>query len=109
MTRSPYQVDHVIAKVHGGNDSLENLALAYLHCNAHKGTSLAGIDLLTNQLIRLYHPRRDGWLEHFRLRPDGDLEGLTDVGQATVFVLKVNDPTVVALRVILIEEGSLKR
>ena len=32
-------VEHIGPKCHGGNDSLENLALACSDCNLHKGTN----------------------------------------------------------------------
>ena len=31
-----YQVEHIVARQHGGRDDSENLALACYHCNAHK-------------------------------------------------------------------------
>jgi len=30
-------VEHIIPKTHGGSDDLENLALACIDCNLHKG------------------------------------------------------------------------
>ena len=37
-------IEHIIPKVHGGTDDLDNLALACIDCNLHKGTNLTGID-----------------------------------------------------------------
>jgi 5-methylcytosine-specific restriction endonuclease McrA len=37
-------VEHIIPKIHGGTDDLDNLALACIDCNLHKGTNLTGID-----------------------------------------------------------------
>ena len=51
-------VDHVIARQHGGGDGLENLALACGFCNRHKGPNVAGVDPETQQILRLFHPRR---------------------------------------------------
>ncbi len=61
-------VEHIIPKVHGGTDDVENLALACIDCNLHKGTNLTGIDPQTNQLTELFHPRRQHWDEHFQLQ-----------------------------------------
>ena len=61
-----HEIDHVIAEKHGGQTTLENLALACFHCNNHKGPNIAGIDSLSGQLTRLFHPRSDQWKEHFR-------------------------------------------
>jgi len=44
---------------------LENLAFACPHCNRYKGPNIAGIDSQSDQLVRLYHPRIDDWVEHF--------------------------------------------
>jgi 5-methylcytosine-specific restriction endonuclease McrA len=42
--RLPFHVEHIIAKQHGGNDNVENLAWACDRCNAYKGPNLSGID-----------------------------------------------------------------
>jgi hypothetical protein len=56
LYRTVFHVDHVIAVKHGGNTSAENLALACLHCNLHKGTDLASLDPTTGLLTRLFNP-----------------------------------------------------
>jgi len=100
----PFQVDHIIARKHGGSDELANLALACLHCNRHKGPNIAGIDPPTEEIQPLYNPRGDAWGEHFRM--DGALlVGLTGVGRATVQVLAMNEPEFLAVRETLIKEG----
>ncbi len=82
----PFQIDHVIAAQHQGQTELPNLALACPHCNRYKGPNIAGLDPLTGQLVRLFHPRRDEWADHFD--PDGArINGRTPVGRATVQVL----------------------
>ena len=58
-------VEHIIPKIHGGTDGLENLALACIDCNLHKGTNLTGIDPETDTVTKLFHPRRQNWNEHF--------------------------------------------
>src|SRR5438874_1504363 len=63
---------------------LDNLAWTCFACNRRKGTDLASIDPLTDHLVRLFHPRRDRWNEHFRW--EGILiKPLTAVGRVTVF------------------------
>ena len=37
-------VEHIVPRMHGGSDDLENLALACIDCNLHKGSNLTGID-----------------------------------------------------------------
>src|SRR5436305_7315925 len=66
--RLPFQIDHVIARQHGGARKLSNLALACPRCNRNKGPNISGIDKSTQELMRLFHPRRDRWTEHFRWR-----------------------------------------
>ena len=56
----PFQVDHIIAKQHGGTDTVDNLALACMHCNRYKGPNIAGIDSETGVLTPLFNPRIDG-------------------------------------------------
>jgi hypothetical protein len=102
----PFEVEHIVAKQHGGSDALGNLANACLHCNRHKGPNLSGIDRVTSRtkLIRLFNPRRHRWGRHFAF--DGPrLVGRTPIGRVTVAVLNMNDPFMVVLREELIEEG----
>src|SRR5688572_21289574 len=86
----PAQVDHVIAIQHGGKTARRNLALACAHCNAHKGTNLAGVDPETEGIVQLFNPRQDDWNQHFKL--DGAvIVGRSPCGRATVRTLAMND------------------
>jgi hypothetical protein len=100
-----FHVDHVVARQHGGGTTLENLALACLHCNQHKGPNLAGIDPKTGEIVSLFHPRRDRWPDHFEW-DDANLVGRTEIGRATIQVLAMNDPAFRAVRIVLLHEGS---
>jgi hypothetical protein len=101
----PFQVEHVIAQQHGGPTTDDNLALACQHCNLHKGPNLAGIDPVTRQLTRLFHPRRDVWEDHFEWSGH-ELAGRTAVGRTTVAVLAINDPLYRSVRAALLAEGA---
>lgn len=90
-------VEHIIPKTHGGSDDLDNLALACIDCNLHKGTNLTGIDPQTSKVTELFHPRRQLWDEHFELQ-GVSLAGKTAIGRTTVRVLNVNSEDQVALR-----------
>lgn len=104
----PFQVDHIIAKQHGGTGSLDNLALACMHCNRYKGPNVAGIDSETGALTPLFHPRIDDWNSHFR--PNGaEIIALSATGRVTVSVLFMNDPDVVWLRSTLLAENASPR
>lgn len=93
----PLQIEHVIARKHGGSDSLDNLALACAECNLHKGSNLSGIDPQSDQLTPLYHPRRDRWHEHFAWE-GVRIVGLTAIGRTTVRVLDLNAPARLQVR-----------
>jgi 5-methylcytosine-specific restriction endonuclease McrA len=57
--RPHFQIDHIIARQHGGMTLPDNLALACARCNLHKGPNIAGLDPRTGQLTSLFHSRRD--------------------------------------------------
>jgi len=103
----PFHFDHIIASQHGGRTSFGNLALACLHCNRHKGPNIAGSDPSSPEgegaIVRLFHPRRDVWREHFEWA-GARLAGRTSIGRATIRVLAINDPDFLAVREALIEE-----
>lgn len=90
-------VEHIIPRVHGGADDLDNLALACIDCNLHKGTNLTGIDPQTHELTELFHPRRLNWNEHFKWQGIY-LIGKTSVGRTTIQVLNINSDDQLALR-----------
>jgi 5-methylcytosine-specific restriction endonuclease McrA len=90
-------VEHIIPKVHGGTDELDNLALARIDCNLHKGTNLTGIDPQTNEVTELFHPRRQLWNEHFAWQGIY-LVGRTATGRTTIRVLNMNSEDQIALR-----------
>jgi hypothetical protein len=87
-----------------GTTELENLALACIHCNRFKGPNIAGIDPGNGEIVRLFHPRRDSWTEHFAWNGP-EVKELTQIGRVTIALLLINDPEVIALRKALQEEG----
>lgn len=85
-----HEPDHVLPRQHGGETSLENLALACFRCNRHKGPNVGSYDPLTGALVAFFNPRRQRWSDHFRL--DGArLEPLTAEGRVTLKILRLND------------------
>jgi hypothetical protein len=100
----PFQVDHIIARQHGGPSKAANLALACFRCNSHKGPNLSGFDPDSREAVRLFHPRQDVWAEHFEW--DGPvLTARTSVGRATIAVLRINRSDAVLTRAAFMEEG----
>jgi hypothetical protein len=57
--------------------------------------------------VRLFHPRRDRWADHFVWTDDGTLIlGLTAIGRATVEAMQLNRLALVNLRRVLVEAGE---
>jgi hypothetical protein len=102
----PFQVDHIIARKHGGPSTLDNLAYACAYCNLRKGTDVASYDAPTDRVVPLYHPRRHDWREHFRLNGSA-IEPLTATGRVTVVLLHLNRGDLLAERQFLLRSGRL--
>lgn len=100
-----FHIEHVIAKQHGGDDALENLALACPDCNAFKGPNLTSIDPETNSLVSLFHPRMHSWEEHFRLN-GAVIVGRTPIGRATIRLLAMNEERRLEMRKELLGYGE---
>jgi hypothetical protein len=96
---APLHVEHIIPKKHGGTDVPDNLAIACIECNLHKGSNVAGFDPLTGTLTELFHPRRHVWSEHFR-QVGPLILGTTPIGRVTVDVLRLNSEEQVELRTV---------
>lgn len=95
-----FHVEHIIPRQHGGRDDAENLALACPDCNLVKGPNLTAVDPATHRVVRLFHPRRDNWTEHFAL--DGALiVGKTHIGRVTVSLLRMNDAQRLRVRTLI--------
>lgn len=103
-----HEVDHVIAEKHGGLTQAENLALSCTICNKHKGTDIASVAPETDEIVRLYHPRRDRWSHHFQLQ-SGEIVPLTSIGIVTVRLLQINRRDRVERRRVFAELGILQQ
>ena len=103
-TEAPFQIDHIIAKKHGGETLATNLALSCYSCNSYKGPNIASLDPDSGRLVRLFHPRKDRWNDHFTWNGPV-LLGHTAIARATILVLWMNHPIVVETRRLLIAEG----
>lgn len=99
-----HEVDHIIALKHGGQTTPENLVLACLPCNRHKGSDLTSLDPFTGEITPLFNPRTQTWSEHFQLN-GGAIQGLTAIGRTTLFLLKMNEPSRLQLRQALASQG----
>jgi 5-methylcytosine-specific restriction endonuclease McrA len=86
-----YQIDHIIARKHGGATSLDNLAFACLLCNRYKGSDVAAPDPTTDEIVPLFNPRQQRWQEHFTLQ-GALIVARTSIGRATANLLRLNTP-----------------
>ena len=85
----PHQVDHIVSRKHGGASTEDNLALACVACNRNKGADVAALST-SGDPVRLFHPRRQRWLDHF-LWDGPAVRPLSDVGEVTIRILRLND------------------
>ena len=102
---SSFEVDHVIAKQHGGLDELSNLALACFRCNRRKGTNVASVDPETAEIVTLFNPRKDAWHEHFKLLETGEVQGKTQIGKVSSHFFQFNSPERIQERVLGLQLG----
>ena len=93
-----FHVDHIHPFSKLGKTVLENLALACIACSLHKSAKEKRTDWETDKQVRLYNPRKDRWVEHFRWSESWHLIGKTPVGRATVDALQINIPRLVQIR-----------
>jgi hypothetical protein len=105
-TAVQFHVEHIRPRQHGGNDDPANLALACPTCNWNKGPNIAALDPETELLTPVYNPRLDDWKVHFTLL-GLEIVGLTNIGRATVRLLRMNEPEYVELRRELETRGEL--
>lgn len=92
-----FHMDHVVPVVDGGPTSESNLALACVSCSLRKGARRTAIDPETGQIAPLFSPRRDQWDERFQWNAV-NVEGLTPTGRATIALLRLNRPLILAIR-----------
>ena len=101
-----FHVEHIIARQHGGDDALSNLALACPDCNAYKGPNLTSIDPETGKVVALFNPRQSSWTDHFSFQGPV-IVGLTPTGRATLRLLYMNEEARVEMRRRLEEVGAM--
>jgi 5-methylcytosine-specific restriction endonuclease McrA len=92
LSSAPLSVDHLQPQSRGGDDNIDNLALACRRCNEIRYNFTTGIDPQTQIETPLFNPRRQEWSEHFIWSVDGlQIFGETDTGRATCNRLDLND------------------
>ena len=101
-----FHVEHIVARQHGGDDNAGNLCLACDRCNLHKGPNLSSIDPVSQEIVRLFNPRRDQWDEHFAMM-NARIIGISPIGRATAQLFQMNSPRRQELRERLASENRL--
>jgi len=99
-----HEIDHLLARKHGGQSVAENLALTCFPCNRYKGADITAIDPDTQNIVPLFNPRVQVWSDHFAL-VGAKIVGRTPIGRATVALLRFNLPVRVDHRRLLIQKG----
>lgn len=102
----PFEIDHIIAEKHHGPTREANLAWTCYYCNSYKGPNLSGWDSEADLVVRLFHPRRDPWDDHFAWQGPL-LFGKTAIGRVTIDVLNINHADAVAVRRWLAQVGHV--
>ena len=103
-----HQLDHIVSRKHGGDSTADNLALSCIACNRFKGADIASMSPSGSTVVRLFHPRLDRWADHFRFDADS-IQALTDIGEATVRILRFNSKERVVERSLLRDLGRYPR
>ncbi|TAD75961.1 MAG: HNH endonuclease [Oscillatoriales cyanobacterium] len=93
------EVEHIQPQAAGGLTRLDNLCLACPSCNRYKGSRQTAVDPDSGEIVSLFHPQKQIWIEHFSWINDASqIAGKTAIGRATMVALQVNRPALVAVR-----------
>jgi hypothetical protein len=100
-----FHVEHILAQQHVIDDSIANLALSCPDCNRYKGPNLTTIDIESQRIVPLFHPRLDQWEEHFEFQ-GALIVAKTVIGRATIRLLEMNSIERVEMRQTLLDVGE---
>ncbi|MBX9681121.1 MAG: HNH endonuclease [Gemmataceae bacterium] len=100
-----FHIDHVVPLAAKGDTSLENLALACTTCSLKKGARIAARDPKSGKLVPVFSPRAHDWSSHFRWSADFKAVGKTSTGRATIALLGMNRPAILAIRQVWAQLG----
>jgi hypothetical protein len=92
-----FHIDHVTPVAAGGETTIDNLALACVSCSLRKGARQTAVDPALETAVDLFHPRRHRWTEHFEWAGEF-VRARTSIGAATIALLSLNRPLIVAIR-----------
>jgi hypothetical protein len=101
-----FEVEHIVPRVLGGEDTYDNVALACGSCNRRKAQAIKAVDPATGQLSSLFNPRVDAWYDHFAFDPDSRrIFGTSETGRTTVARFSLNRPFLLESRRSWFETG----
>ncbi len=88
-----FTIDHILPVSQDGKDNLDNLALAFFHCNRRKH------DKQFVGKTPLFNPREMDWKAHFIWSKDAlHIIPLTEIGKITVELLELNRERLLLIR-----------
>jgi 5-methylcytosine-specific restriction endonuclease McrA len=103
----PYTIEHIIPIAKGGTNEVDNLAIACFGCNLFKQNKTTLFDIVTEQEVRLFNPRKNKWNEHFSWNDNfTEIIGTTAIGRVTVNQLKLNRTGLINIRKLLVLYGE---
>ncbi|MGV3724575.1 MAG: HNH endonuclease [Actinomycetota bacterium] len=106
-SQDPFAAEHIQPRRDGGRTESENLALSCHGWNGHKLCATHAPDPTTGVPIRLFHPRKDQWRQHFAWSEDSiHVIALTSIGRATIARLQLNRSGLLGLRRALVTIGA---
>ncbi|MBG1270884.1 HNH endonuclease [Nostoc sp. WHI] len=107
LTVTTFEFEHIMPRSAGGETVLENLCLSCPSCNRYKAQSQTATDPLTEEIVSLFHPYFQIWIDHFGWSEDGtEIIGLTPIGRGTIAALKMNRPQVTRVRQMWVKMGE---
>lgn len=87
-------IDHFKPESVGGDNNIRNLVYACFRCNIYKSKFWND----STASVRLFNPNNDNYEDHFLLSASGVLVGVTEVGDFTINLLRLNRPELVKKR-----------
>lgn len=99
-------VDHIIPESLGGKTEKNNLCLACWDCNLYKAARIAVFDDVSQKAVRLFHPQKQSWVDHFGWSLDGSFViDKTTVGRISILALRMNRAELTISRKLWTEVG----
>jgi 5-methylcytosine-specific restriction endonuclease McrA len=102
---SVFHVDHIISEKQGGPTVSMNLTLACARCNLLKGSDISAYLPLKEVIVDLYNCRKHVWSQHFKLETSGLMLPISEIGEGSIRLLKLNESSKVEARAMLLDVG----